>query len=184
MNPIGINLQDRIVVLRSDRHGGDENQRRFLCKSGFGLQPFTNGSSVTGIMLHIDKMMTINSDDIEKLWENPLTGPPPVTQEKATKAASETVIETGVEEIPTAQPVEEPKPEPPKPEPAKPAPKPEPAKSAPKPEPAKPVAESYRTNVEGPTQPPGQEGLKKPGQQGPKGGQQGGRGGHKRGDMS
>jgi outer membrane biosynthesis protein TonB len=69
MNKLGINLSGRIVLLAPSTHGGSEEERRFLCENGFGLMPFTHGSTITGTHLLTNKVMTIDGDtDIDCLW--------------------------------------------------------------------------------------------------------------------
>lgn len=69
MNPFNINLTNRVVLLKPEFHGGTEEERKFLCERGFGLQPFAHGSKITGTLLVNNSIMMIDADtDIEDLW--------------------------------------------------------------------------------------------------------------------
>jgi hypothetical protein len=73
MNPLGVNLENKIVVLKEgDGLSGPEEQRKFLCQKGFGLMPFTHGVTITGVLMHLNESRTISSEVIEKAWVEPM----------------------------------------------------------------------------------------------------------------
>lgn len=72
MNALGFNLLGRIVVLKPEKFGGTDEERKFHCEKGFGLLPTTHGTTITGRRLLNNQEMSIDSSDIEKLWVDPV----------------------------------------------------------------------------------------------------------------
>ena len=51
MNSLGIDLKDKIVIVKSNCFKGTEKERRFKCSGGFGCSPITAGTAVFGKFL-------------------------------------------------------------------------------------------------------------------------------------
>lgn len=73
MNSLGIDVTDKVVVLKADYYEGDENARRFLCIGGFGCEPGTRGKAIHGRFLTDGETCRVQGYEIEKLSDDQST---------------------------------------------------------------------------------------------------------------
>lgn len=69
MNSLGINLEGKIVIVKSKYCKGSEKERRFKCLGGFGCSPNTAGTAVFGRFLIDGEECRIEGNQIDKLEE-------------------------------------------------------------------------------------------------------------------
>lgn len=60
-------LKGRTVLLRSEYYKGEENERLFLCKTGFGCVVYTVGSAIMGEFVHDGEKTRIDRSHIDKV---------------------------------------------------------------------------------------------------------------------
>jgi hypothetical protein len=73
MNKLNIDLTGKVVVVSPKFYKGDERARRFLCQGGFGCNPHTMGSAVSGVFLMDGEKCRIEGYQIEKLSDDQST---------------------------------------------------------------------------------------------------------------
>ena len=66
-NALHIDLAGKTVILSSKLYKGTDEERRFLCKAGFGCRPGTSGTAIFGEFLSDGEKCRINGSDVERL---------------------------------------------------------------------------------------------------------------------
>jgi len=66
-NSLNIDLTDKTVILSLKYYKGTEEERKFICKGGFGCKSFTMGSAVIGKFVNNGEECRIEGYEIEKL---------------------------------------------------------------------------------------------------------------------
>lgn len=68
-NSLRMNLTGKTVILKASRYRGNEEERKFVCESGFGCSPVTSGGAIFGRFVSDGEEARIDGWDIEKLAE-------------------------------------------------------------------------------------------------------------------
>jgi hypothetical protein len=64
MNSLNRNIaEDEVVVLKEKYYKGDENARKFKCKSGFGMKLFTAGTAIFGSFVKDGEVRLLGSKE-------------------------------------------------------------------------------------------------------------------------
>jgi len=67
MNSLNRNIAEgEVVILKAKHYKGDENARKFKCKSGFGMASFTAGTAIFGSFVEDGEECRIEGYEIEK----------------------------------------------------------------------------------------------------------------------
>ena len=66
-NKLNLDLSNRVVLVGKEFLNDEVTDRRFICESGFGIHPFTNGTKIFGRWLCDNEKGCINGYSIEKL---------------------------------------------------------------------------------------------------------------------
>lgn len=63
------NIEGKIVILSSRYYGGNDEERKFLCNSGFGCHDFTLGTAVFGQFVSDGQFARVERYEIERVYE-------------------------------------------------------------------------------------------------------------------
>ncbi len=66
-NALGMELKGKIVILSAEHYNGSEEDREFLCESGFGCYPFTAGRAIFGKLVKTGMQLRVDGYEIERL---------------------------------------------------------------------------------------------------------------------
>jgi len=66
MNRLGTDLKDKYVILDGKVFRGNDIQRVFLCKGGFGCNQETMGRAVMGDLIFDGSKFRVEGDEIER----------------------------------------------------------------------------------------------------------------------
>jgi len=70
MNSLNQNIPEGTVVILSTRFKGTEEDRTFVCRSGFGLSDKTRGTAISGYFVKDGEECRVEGTDIESIAEN------------------------------------------------------------------------------------------------------------------
>ena len=65
VDPQGQDLTDKVVVLSSKDYRGDQEARRFLCRSGFGCKPHSRGNAIYGEFVSDEEQTRVERWQVE-----------------------------------------------------------------------------------------------------------------------
>lgn len=66
-NSLDMELTGKTVVLLPRVYRGNEHERTFVCRAGFGCHSFTQGSAIMGVFISDRREARIGGGEIEKL---------------------------------------------------------------------------------------------------------------------